>query len=132
MSALTDELKADHAWVLEKLEEVKRKGIVSEDAVETLMSIKNALIGHLQKEDAKLYPVLNKAAESDNRLKNNLKIFAKDMEQITADAIAFFDRYSTTTSDSAFAEDIGALFSRLKRRISTEEKMLYSEYDKVS
>lgn len=80
MSKLVDELKKEHAVIVETLNKVKSLGISSKESQNILIAAESGLLAHLQKEDEQLYPVLNRAAESDADLKQTLDMFAKDIE----------------------------------------------------
>lgn len=131
MQNLVNELKEDHKKLVSVLAEVKNKGVVTNEGLQTLFSAKAALLAHLKKEDTFLYPQLKKAAETDPALKTTLDIFAKDMDKITTQVLAFFDKYSNGGSGIEFAKDIGGLLSVLGARIQREEGALYPEYIKI-
>lgn len=130
MSFLIDDLKEEHAVLVEEISQVKRMGISTSESRQKLLSIKETLIAHLKKEDQKLYPKLREVAAHDEGVKKILETFAKDMEQITQVAMEFFDRYSHESDDIAFYKDIGRLFAALADRIRKEEGTLYRIYDK--
>ena len=89
---LVDELIKDHADLVGVLSKVKAIGISNNESRSILSNAKNALIGHLKKEDAKFYPPLKQAAETDKSLKILLDIFGKDMDEVTHAAMEFFDK----------------------------------------
>ncbi len=132
MSKLVDELKKDHSVITETLTNVKELGVTSEEGQKILLAAKSGLLAHLKKEDEHLYPVLNKAAESDVDLKRTLDMFAKDMDEISKGALEFFDKYSTGGSGIEFAKDFGKLFGTLSTRIRKEETTLYKKYDELN
>ncbi len=131
MSKLVEELKKDHALLAETLKKVKEFGIASSKGQDTLLAAKNSLLAHLKKEDDRLYPVLNKAAENDANLKQYIETFAKDMDEISKIALDFFDKYATGGSGLEFAGNFGKFFALLSHRISKEEVILYKKYDAV-
>ncbi len=131
MSRLVEELKQDHKVIAETLNKVKGLGITSEEGQSTLLSAKAGLLAHLKKEDEQLYPVLNNAAKSDDNLKRQLDIFAKDMEGISIGALEFFAKYSSGGSGIEFAKDFGSLFATLSQRIGKEESIIYKKYDEL-
>lgn len=131
MSLLIDELKKDHAVLLDTLNKIKSLGISSADGQAALVSVKTTLLSHLKKEDLQLYPVLKKAANSDKKLTQILEIYANDMENISKFIFEFFDKYSKGGSGLSFAADFGKLFATLSNRIRREEEILYSEYEKL-
>ncbi len=131
MSKLVEELKKEHATIAETLNKVNVLGISSEEGQNTLLSAKSGLLAHLKKEDEYLYPILNKAAESDANLKRTLEMFAKDMEAISKAALEFFKKYSGGGSGLEFAKGFGRLFATLSQRIHREENVIYKKYDEL-
>ncbi|HEX8949233.1 MAG TPA: hemerythrin domain-containing protein, partial [Dissulfurispiraceae bacterium] len=128
---LIEELKKEHAAILENLDKAYKLGI-TRDGQSILMSAKTGLLAHLKKEDSELYPVLRKAAESDGALKQTLDTFAKDMETTSKDVLAFFGKYTQGQGAGMdFAKDFGRLFVTLKTRIQKEERILYTRYEQL-
>lgn len=132
MSKLVEELKNDHKILGEKLTAVKTKGIVTEEARKELFACKGALLAHLAKEDAQLYPALKKAAQTDAGVKSMLDTFAKDMDQISKAALDFFAKYEKDPTNADFSKDIAHLLAVLGTRISKEEHILYPKYDQIA
>ncbi len=131
MSKLVDELKKEHIIIVETLNKVKSLSIASEKGRNTILAAKSGLLAHLKKEDEKLYPLLNKAAENDPSLRKNLDMFAKDMDEISKAALAFFDKYTTGESSLDFVKDFGRLFATLSIRIKKEESIIYSKFNEL-
>ena len=133
MARLIDELKRDHVAIEGMLARVKDTSITNKEAHKILIAAQASLLAHLKKEDAQLYPVLNKAALSDATLKRTLDFYAKDMEEITQNAIAFFDKYSPEDAviDIEFAKAFGRLFSTISKRLRNEESSLYKAYEQI-
>ena len=131
MSQLTDELRADHVAIRKARDEVNKLGIGSDDGKAKLMSAKAGLLAHIGKEDAKLYPALHKAAETDAALKQTLNLFAKDMAEVSKAALDFFAKYAEGGEGVEFAKDYGKLTGALGGRIRREESMLYKKYDEI-
>ncbi|MGR3173331.1 MAG: hemerythrin domain-containing protein [Candidatus Scalindua sp.] len=145
MSALIEEFKREHAKIIAMLNEVKEFGILSKEGQAKLMTIKAHLLAHFKKEDEKLYPVLRKEAEDNERLKNTLDLFAMDMEKVSSVVQKVFDKYSKGEIDENFPRTKGAparpaggedfsinfdsLFAALSTRIRNEENALYEEYE---
>ena len=141
MSALIEEFKREHAKIIAMLNEVKEFGILSKEGQAKLMTIKAHLLAHLKKEDEKLYPVLRKEAEDNERLKNTLDLFAMDMEKVSSVVQKVFDKYSEGEIDENFPRTNGAedfsinfdsLFAALSTRIKNEENALYEEYEEIN
>ncbi|WP_224962094.1 hemerythrin domain-containing protein [Geomonas subterranea] len=133
MSRLIDELKKDHVAIEEMLNRVKDTSITNKEAHRLLLTAQSTLLAHLRKEDAQLYPVLNKAAQTDQGLKRTVDFYAKDMEEISGNAVAFFKKYSPDDAviDIEFAKALGRLFATISRRLRSEENTLYAAYDKL-
>ncbi len=131
MSALIEEFKKEHAKIFDMLNEVKELGILSKEGQARLMFIKAHLLAHLKKEDEKLYPVLRKEAEDNERLKNTLDLFAMDMEKVSSVVQRFFDKYSEGVVGEEFPTEFESFFTALYKRIRNEEDALYKEYEGV-
>lgn len=131
MVNLIEELRNDHAKIVEVLTKVKELGITSKEGQDILLAAKEGLLAHLKKEDGRLYPPLRKAAEKNQALKRTLDRFAKDMEVTSRAALAFFQKYAQGGSDIEFAKDFGRLVGTLSIRIKREEEILLPEYEKL-
>ena len=132
MSALIDEFKKDHSEIIDTLKEIKELGVLSEEGQAKLISAKESLLEHLRKEDELLYPVLRKEAEHNEKLKELLDVFAKDMENVSRVVMDFFDKYSEDVIDSAVTDEFEQLFAAFRNRIRHEEDILYEEYEKIN
>lgn len=97
-----------------------------------LKSVREMLLAHLRKEDAELYPVLRKAADKDANIKETLELFAKDMDEISKAAMAFFAKYTSEGEGTAFAREFGSLYATMQGRIRREENNLYKVYEKLN
>ncbi len=80
MSTLIEEFKKEHSEIIEALMQVAEPGILTRQGQAKLMSVKATLLKHLKEEDEKFYPVLWKEAEQNKKLKEELEVFAKDLE----------------------------------------------------
>lgn len=132
MSALINEFKKDHTKILDTLKEIKELGVLSEEGQAKLISAKESLLEHLRKEDELLYPVLRKEAEHNEKLKELLDVFAKDMENVSRVVMDFFDKYSEDVIDSAVTDEFEHLFAAFRNRIRHEEDILYEEHEKIN
>jgi len=131
MSKLIEELKKEHVVISEIFNKIKELGITSKEGQNTLLTAKTGLLAHLKKEDAQLYPVLNKAAARDSNLKRTLDLFAKDMDEISKIAFDFFNKYAKGGSGLEFAKDFGKLYATFTQRIRKEENTIYAKYDEL-
>lgn len=131
MSNLIQELKQEHAEILDILATIKELGIGTVEGQERLLSLRAKLLTHLGKEDLQLYPVLHAWAPNNDHLAQVLKSSAAEMEQITQFATYFFSTYPANGLGFEFAKDAGKLFATLKARILNEENILYREYERL-
>lgn len=131
MSKLIRELLVEHAHLTDALLNIQRIGVHTEQGRSLLMLARDELLAHLAKEDAELYPVLSKAAESDEQLQNTLNKYANDMHKISASALAFFDKYCSCDQKEGFENDCRGLIRILCKRIRNEEAVLYKKYDAI-
>lgn len=131
MSALIEELKKEHSEIIATLKEIKELGVLSEEGQAKLKSAKESLLEHLKKEDELLYPVLKKEAEQNEKLKELLDVFAKDMENVSKVVMEFFDKYSGEVVDSAVTGAFEDLFAAFRNRLRNEEDILYEEHEKI-
>ncbi len=131
MSALIEEFKKEHSEVIEALKEVEELGILTKEGQAKLMSVKSTLLDHLKDEDEKFYPVLWKEADQNKRLKEELEVFAEDLESVSRIVLEFFDRYDKGVLDTRLLADYETLFMVLRNRMRNEENFLYGEFENI-
>lgn len=131
MNNLIGELKNEHSILLDMLKGVKSIGISQKEGKDKLMKAKNTLLGHLKKEDERLYPVLRANAVKNPDLNSVLTTFAKDMDVVSSEVIGFFKKYEQGGDAFEFAKDFGRINVLLSTRIRKEETILYEEYVKI-
>ncbi len=129
MSVLIEELKKDHSEIVAILKEVKEVGILSKEGQAKLLSAKEHLLTHLDKEDEQLYPVLKKKAGKNKQLQDALDLCAMDMENVSRVVQEFFDKYSRGVSGKELQKEFENLFAAINSRIRHEEEVLYDEYE---
>jgi hypothetical protein len=130
MTKLIDELKQEHAFLVQMLDQVRSTGVGSHAAHKHLLSAKAKLLAHLEKENRLLYPALREAAKRDPVVDVMLATFAAEMEQVADAAMTFFEKYSQSGEGLNFGGEFGALVGALTMRIRREESMLYAAYDR--
>ncbi len=124
-------LKEEHSKVLDMLKELK--GLSPEETARRLKEIEKALLAHLEKEDRDFYPVLQRASERDQEIRDTLEVFARDMEKISKDIQLFFERYSRSEAlDIEFMIDLGRVITTLEGRIKKEETILFPLYERIA
>jgi len=131
MLALLEAFKKKHSEIIDILKEVKEYSILTKEGQAKLMSVKRSLIEHLGEEDELFYTVLWKEAEQNKKLKEVLKIFAKDLENISRVVFGFCDRYDKGVLGDRLLGDFETLFMIIRNRMENEENILYREYEKL-
>jgi hypothetical protein len=132
MPALIEEFKREHSEILVMLNEVKELGIFTHKGQAKLMSVKSCLFEHFNKEDEKFYPVLYKAAEQNEKLKELLELLANDLQTLSIDVTEFFDKYDRGILDTMFEKEFENLFVSICKRMRQEEFILYDEYNMLN
>jgi len=132
MSQFIETLKEEHKLVLKTLENVRGGNLTNLEKLNNLRGSKEALLGHLKKEDEILYPFLNKEAEKDEKLASELNVYAKEMKKISDFVFNFYKKYENNENISTilFRSDLALFIATLKDRILKEEIYLYKEYTK--
>jgi hypothetical protein len=87
------------------------------------------LAKHLRHEDERLYPVLRKASEHNNKLKEILSFFVNGLGTIYEEIMRFVIKYNIGAIDSNYQREYERLFGVLRKRIEYEENILYGEYN---
>lgn len=129
--SIVEKLRNEHQTLVAALGTVDSSKIGTEEGNEVLFNIKSALLQHLKHEDDEFYPLLKDAALTDAELAKTLNTFEKDMEKISAAALDFFEKYTSTSSSETFKEDFGLLVENLAQRIAMEEEVLFAAHDKI-
>ena len=124
--------RKEHTKIQDDLSQVNQLGILSRAGQMKLQELKKELESHLINEDLNFYPALEKTAEADTDLKQELSLFAADRDKIISEAKAFFRK----AESDPMAQDIPSEFRRLSAilqgRISREENLLMKTYEKVA
>lgn len=131
MPGLIEELKLEHRQIMEALDQVWDSGIDTPTGVARMMRARDSLLAHLHKEENLLYPKLRHAAMTDESLRDVADNLAKDIDNIYADAVSFFQKFATGEPGLDFMGDFSALYARINVRIMEEEEKLYALYDRL-
>lgn len=129
MSELIEELKNEHLEIAAALKEAKELGILSKKGLAKLMYIKPILLEHLKKEDERFYPVIYKTTEHNEKLKELLGLFVKDLEIVSKDVPEFFEKYSKGIFDTIFIKEFERLCTAIYKRMRYEEFIFFDEYE---
>lgn len=127
---LIADLKRDHEKLLSTLDEISDSGgIGTEEGKRSLREARDLMVRHMWKEDRRLYPALEQKAKEDQQVERTLNQFRSRMDEISDDAMEFFDRYGDSDDSGVqFASDAGRLLATLKMRMRREEKRLFPLY----
>ncbi|CAH2030103.1 hemerythrin domain-containing protein [Trichlorobacter ammonificans] len=131
MQNLLTALKQEHEALKAQVALIKQHGVVTPDGFAGLQRLREILHAHVLHEDLDLYPRLEQAAVRDDNLRTLLDRFRGEMQEITAEANQFYQRYSAPVQSLDYARDVARLFSLLTNRIVTEEAVLYPYLEKA-
>lgn len=130
MLKLIEEFKKEHSFIIETLKKSRKLGVNTKEGQNEILLAKDAILAHIKKEDEELYPKLKKAADSNQKLKELLAEFDKDMYEISRYSIEFFgSNHALTGSDLAM--ELEKFTAILDRRILREETFLFAEFEKL-
>ena len=126
-----EEFKKQHSFIIDTLNRSRKLGIGTEESQNAILSVKDIILDHIKMEDKEFYPVLRETAKSNQKLKNLLAEFDKDMKEISRYFIEFFDNNSVITG-SDLAMELENFTAILERRILREETFLFAEFEKFN
>lgn len=124
---LVRQMKKQHQHLLDGLRDVQSLGVTTPGAKDKLFKIKELLLTHVKLEDELLYPGLR--ASADPEAQRLAELFESEMEDISKDAIAFFEKYVEADHGTSFSRDIAHLILGIRKRIEAEESLLYPAYE---
>ena len=131
MSEFINAWRKEHGQIVGALSQALSLDILSDAGQKKLRELERILEGHLHSEDRDFYPVLKKAAETNAGLKQQLTFFAADMDKITWEVSAFFRKQKHDPANADLPAEFGKISAMLKSRISREESLLMTEFEKV-
>jgi hypothetical protein len=124
--------RKEHAQILEAILQVVQLDIFSRAGQMKLQELKRVLEAHLKSEDLNFYPILKKAAETEPELRRVLFLFAADMDKITVEVTAFFQKEEKNPIAEAIPAEFGRISAMIKSRVSREENILMKEFEKLT
>jgi DUF438 domain-containing protein len=74
--------------------------------------------------------VLSEASFNNSQLKTTLNIFAKDMDDISKEAVEFFKETALNKEGKDLIKSFAHFYTRIKLKIRREENILYPEFEK--
>jgi hypothetical protein len=129
MCHLTDELKKEHAVLLQMLEHVKFSSFEQQELLNYLFEFREKLFDHLDREEKYVYPNLRVRAKFDSKLENLLTNHSNEhLRQIITD---FCIRYRFGRSVSSLTDYATTIYDILRARIMSEEIRLFPEYETI-
>ena len=129
---LIAELKAEHRYMLDHVQQIQSLGIDSTEGSLLLNQIKDTLLKHLEKEDRELYPLLNQKAKADQSLKGLLQRMYEEMIEISTFVTSFFTKYTENPTHPDLRSEFSQLDQQLTKRIRMEEITLYEQFNRLS
>jgi chemotaxis protein CheX len=133
-SHIVEDFKKEHQKLLDSFEAIKKLGIESREGVRTFWTTEDLLIGHLINEDARMYPILRKSAETDLGLAEILSQFSEKMSNIfeiintfSKDLIAGINSKNLAEMNNTL-DQIGNV---LMHRIRLEEAVIYPAFERL-
>ena len=129
MSSLIEELKKEHSDIITMLQTVNKMVFQTEEGRRIILSMQKRIQSHLEKENERLYPVIRKASETDERLKKTLYIIEEDMENVKESFLHFYNKFANSRSSFKFSKDYKEIIWIIRNRIIREEEILFKEYE---
>ncbi len=129
---LIRDLNAEHAVLSEALARIEAEGALTDAAKRMLANARSALLAHLEREEREFYPVMRKAAETNESLRSTLASMGVEMQGISARTLDLIDHWIAGKGSDTFATDVRALRDSLGDRIRREEHSLYAKYIKLA
>ena len=121
-----EKIKKEHTVIIDNLRNMKKLNLHTREGQLELLSAKNDILANIKNEDGNFYPFLKKTAKPNDRLRDTLNAFDKDMAVISKYTLDFFD--------SIFTDEGMDLELSLERfievhttRIKREEVILYAK-----
>ncbi len=130
MGATVDGFKAVHQAAAGLLGKIDSES--GQQRVDTLNSLKEALLGHVAEENRIIKEAMGKS--DDESFKSAAQSFMDELGSVAQTALLpFFDKYSSASAvDSGdFANDFSGIKSALADRIAFEEGKFYPELEKL-
>ncbi len=121
-----EKIKKEHAVIIDNLRNMKKLNLHTREGQLELLSAKNDILAHIKNEDENFYPFLKKTAKLNDRLRDTLNAFDKDMAVISKYTLDFFESIFTDEGidlELALERFIEVHTTRIKR----EEAILYAK-----
>jgi hypothetical protein len=131
MGATVDSFKATHQAAAGLLGQIDSES--GQQRVDTLNSLKEALLGHVGEENRVIKEAMGKP-EATESFKSSAQSFMDELGGVAQTALLpFFNKYSSAgaVDSDDFTSDFGGIKSALADRIAFEEGKFYPELEKL-
>jgi hypothetical protein len=131
MGATVDGFKTTHQAAVGLLGQIGSES--GQQRVDTLNSLKEALLAHIGEENSVIQEAMNKP-DTDESFKSSAQGFMDELGSIAETALLpFFDKYSSSDAvdSKEFMGDFGGIKGALSDRIAFEEEKFYPELEKL-
>lgn len=121
-----EKIKKEHTVIIDNLRNMKKLNLHTREGQLELLPAKNDILAHIKNEDENFYPFLKKTAKLNDRLRDTLYAFDKDMAVISKYTLDFFESIFTDEGidlELALERFIEVHTTRIKR----EEAILYAK-----
>ncbi len=132
MESIIEELKQEHEEIRRVLQSAIETGIATKAGQAQLLSMRELLLSHLQKENDEVYAPLKAKAICDRELARVLDPFFAQLEEISDFAVDFFDRLERDGTSIDLARSAGRLAGMIRNRIHQAEYVVFSEFEKLN
>ena len=132
MDNLIEQLKTEHASILERLIRGNELGLGTDDGYREAWAIKDILSSHLLKEDRLFYPALRRAAKNNDDLQILLVTLDDDIKAVGSLVDEFYSSYTVKTDLPGIADKFTFVFEKLRSRMKNEEDFLFDEFLKLN
>lgn len=130
-SNLVAELKSEHQRIVAALDDAKKAGVGSAEWASKVGAARTALLAHLSKEDAELYPTLREAAKTDGDLAFQLRMNDQNLRTVVGVVAGFYELLDRGTDSIELSKAFGGMSAQLSLRIASEESQLYATFERV-
>jgi len=132
---LIQEFHQNHEDLVKLALDIKKLAESSESAVlirTQLKTLKVEIFAHFLHEEKTLYKYLRALYKHDNDHRELVDDFNQSMHKIQEQVEAFMEKYTSSNAryDANFTKSFNSVVMLLAKRIETEEKYLYSLYNK--
>lgn len=124
MTTLIDTLLSEHKQIFSLLDSLQKNGHTSDAGGACLAQLRQLIVGHLGREDSRLYPAL--AAHQSTRAM--AAEYQEEMKAISREVKNFFDHAKAIKDPLEFSRSLGRMVARLRARMTREEIRLYPAY----